>query len=136
MQPASDVLLHSSQEAKKGGRIENNVWQLEAAALASGIQFPSSSAIVLFDFAAAMPSVAWAWLWMVLAAQRVSATIIQLWMNFYGPARAHVEYLGNYAGAFEVQGGIRQGCPAAALSVCLAINPFLYWVSSAVSPPR
>ena len=45
-QAAFDDVVHPSQQAKKGGRLEHNVWHIEAGAIASGILFPKSSAVV------------------------------------------------------------------------------------------
>ena len=82
--------------------------------------------LLLFDYAAAFPSVAHAWLFLVLDA-------IKLWRGFrtaikrlYKGNRAFGECNGLLSFMFEILTGVLQGCPLSGTLFVLAIDPLLW----------
>ena len=122
---------HVSQRGFISGRsILQNVIDIETAALAASYDADRRPVILLFDFAAAFPSLPREYLWTCLRALGVPASSISALRNLYADNQHFFKFGGLLHTAFNVTSGVRQGCPASASLFVLAIDPLLRAINS------
>jgi len=80
--------------------------------------------LVLFDFAAAFPSVAHAWLFLCLQAARLPQLIINYVLALYTANVGYILVEGQLQFFFNFLSGVLQGCPASGSLFVFALNPF------------
>ena len=86
--------------------------------------------LVLFDFAAAFPSVAHSYLFLTLTAMHFPIGYINHVKNLYSNNHAYYKQDGNSTFIFIIVTGILQGCPLSGLLFAVAIDPFLRHLQS------
>ena len=84
---------------------------------------------VLFDFAAAFPSVVHAWLFIVLRYIKMPEGLQRLIQALYENNQAYGTIEGQSLWLFAVCGGVLQGCPLSGSLFVLGIDPLLYLFS-------
>ena len=101
--------------------------------LANGTDIP---AIVLYDYAAAFPSVAHAFLFLFLclSAIKMPRGISAYFVAFYTNNRVFCNIDGIVIWLFHVLSGVLQGCPASGSLFVIAINPCLYLIDDVIGP--
>ena len=87
-------------------------------------------ALVFFDFKAAFPSIAWAFLFAVLVALGVPAEAIRFIERLYTKCTHYIRHRGMRYKVFDIRSGILQGCPMSGSLFCLALDPFLRLILS------
>ena len=97
-----------------GRSMLENVLDIEHGAMVSSLR-AENSALVLFDFAAAFPSVSHAFLFRVLKHVGIPREALQVIQAFYDNNRCYLSFRGGQHKGFEMKSGIRQGCPLSPL---------------------
>ena len=94
--------------------------------MATEISSPSSvRVLIFFDFLAAFPSVAHAWIFHVLHAIGIPSWLVNIIHCIYTNAWAVSDDGGRWSPLFQFLSGVLQGCPASEFLFNLALNPFL-----------
>jgi len=91
--------------------------------------------IVLFDFAAAFPSVAHAWLRAVLVAIKVPTGLLNVFDGLYHTNTAFWNIDGQTRFLFHILSGVLQGCPLSGSLFVIAIDPLLFQFRRQVMDP-
>ena len=99
--------------------------------LANGTDVP---AIVLYDYAAAFPSVAHAFFFLCLSAIKMPTGIISYFVALYTNNRVFCNIDGTFIWLFDVLSGVLQGCPASGSLFVIAINLCLYLIDDVIGP--
>ena len=113
-----------------GRQILQNVLDVEAAPFAASYDADRKPVILLFDFAAAFPSLSHAYLWSCLRVLRLPELAISALQTLFADNKHFYRFGGQLHFAFTVTSGVRQGCPASATLFVLAIDPLLRALSS------
>ena len=92
--------------------------------------------IVLFDFAAAFPSVIHKWIRMVLHAAEAPEGLINVFEAMYSKNVALMLLEGAYLVLFEIVSGFLQGCPLSGMIFNIAIDPLLWCFSKLIILPK
>ena len=109
----------------KGRHIDDNILQLEAAAIVHSLTNIKRAAMVLFDFSAAFPSVSHRWIFKVLEHMQIPSNIIHAIRELYKNSTASI-CINNVAYfTIGIYSGIKQGCPLSGTIFALAIDPLL-----------
>ena len=90
---------------------------------------------VLFDFAAAFPSVFQEWLLSVLLAIQAPAGFINTFISMYSENHAYTRSPGGLTLMFKVFSGVLQGCPLSGALFNVGIDPLLWSFSRTVVSP-
>ena len=90
---------------------------------------------VLFDFAAAFPSVLQAWLLFVLRAIQAPEGFINTFISMYSENHAYTRSQGGLVLMFKVFSGVLQGCPLSGALFNVGIDPLLWASSSSIVRP-
>jgi hypothetical protein len=85
----------------------------------------SQGGLLLFDVAAAFPSLNQEFLFRVLTAQGVPDCFIVAIKSFYRNNSTLVKMEGESTRSFDIFSGVRQGCPMSPILFALALDPFL-----------
>ena len=93
------------------------------------------SCLVLFDYAAAFPSVIHMWVRMVLHAVQAPTALIYAFEHIYFSNIAIMKANGTFMEMFDVTRGVLQGDPLSAMFFNLAIDPLLWAFSKIVINP-
>jgi len=93
------------------------------------------SCLVLFDYAAAFPSVIHMWIRMVLHAVQAPTALIYAFEHIYFSNIAIMKANGTFMEMFDVTRGVLQGDPLSAMFFNLAIDPLLWAFSKIVINP-
>lgn len=107
-----------------GRSLLQNVVDVEGQAISNTYDC-TSSAILLFDFAAAFPSVARFFIWIALKHIGIPTSVILAIKMLYN---RNYQFIANQRGprfAFCAYSGVRQGCPLSAIIFILVTNCFL-----------
>eukprot|EP00972_Heterocapsa_arctica_P036149 5318617-Heterocapsa_arctica.AAC.1 len=78
----------------------------------SSFNLDNRAALIMFDFAAAFPSIARAHMWMALSAMQFPLFVIRALQSLYSNNHHYFQFAGMVAFAFTGAAGVRQGCPA------------------------
>ena len=102
-----------------------NVIELDAAARQHAFNGKDLPGLVLFDFAAAFPSVAWCWMFAALRAAAIPESLLLLIKGMYedvtaGTSASDEDFL------FFILSGVLQGCPLSGSIFCVCIDPMLW----------
>ena len=81
--------------------------------------------LAFYDFAAAFPSIAHAWIFLALEARRFPAWFVNAMKGIYHKAAAYANSGGELTFLFEFLSGVLQGCPASAFLFNISLDPFL-----------
>ena len=90
---------------------------------------------VLFDFAAAFPSVLQAWLLLVLKAIQAPEGFINTFTSMYSENHAYSRNQGGLVLMFKVFSGVLQGCPLSGALFNVGIDPLLWAFSRTIVQP-
>jgi len=82
--------------------------------------------LVLFDFAAAFPSISHAWLRAVLVAVNIPRGLLNLFNKLYSKNEAYMCSHGCIKWLFTVLSGVLQGCPFSGSLFVIAMDPLLH----------
>ena len=102
-----------------------NVVEIEAEAIHASFDVSNRAALILFDFAAAFPSIARAYLWLVLSAIGISQDVVLALKALYASNHHYLSFCGVLLYAFCGAAGVRQGCPASTSLFVIATDPIL-----------
>jgi hypothetical protein len=119
-----------------------NVLDLDSAARLFSMRFLSQETdlekspeliplLAFYDFAAAFPSVAHAWIFLVLEARKFPDWFVNSMRGIYHKAAAFADCGGDLVFLFEFLSGVLQGCPASAFLFNVSLDPFLEALESA-----
>ena len=93
------------------------------------------SVLVLWDFAAAFPSVAHLWMLKALRAHGFPSGLVLFIEILYHMNFASTAVQGTLAFMFFITAGVLQGCPLSGFLFAIAINPILKWIHREVQVP-
>jgi len=145
MRAGAQSSTHKTQNGFVPGRIFlNNVLDLDSASRIYSMHFIKSGhnafnhpalipILAFFDFAAAFPSVAHAWIRLVLVARGLPQGFINFILGLYSHNLAFYVVEGAHKFAFCFLSGVLQGCPASAFIFNLVLDPFLAMFEHALS---
>jgi hypothetical protein len=134
---SAQVTVHPRQRGFVAGRsITDNVIEIEGFGQSYAIADAEDPAILLFDIRAAFPSLAHAWLFVVLLRMGVPRFVIAAIRGLYRGGLATVVLLGARWAQFPILSGIRQGCPASGSLFALAIDPCIRYLMHHLGPGR
>jgi exonuclease III len=108
-----------------GRHIEDNLFQLEASAIALGSTNHKTAAAIFFDFTTAFPALAHAWIFFVLRTMGVPDYILNTILKLYTGCNAFLMFGGVRVGSLPICSGIKQGCPLSGSIFALAIDPLI-----------
>ena len=107
----------------------DNILELEAYGLGAQLRGLRYAVLIFLDFAAAFPSIFHQWILFVLGAMGFPDWVMSYFQWLYAGSRAQVVYKGKRWGWIHFFRGVRQGCPSAAVTFVLALDPMLRWLS-------
>jgi hypothetical protein len=119
----------------RGRSLVDNVLEVEAMAIHLHRHYYEKSGVALFDFSAAFPSLSHKWLFAVLQRMGIPPNICKVLRQLYTGCRMNIIFGGVGGISFEVNAGIKQGCPASGSLFALALDPFLRMMMASI-PPR
>ena len=90
---------------------------------------------LLFDFAAAFPSVLQSWLLSVLRAIQAPLGFINTFISMYSENHAYTRNQGGLVLLFKVYSGVLQGCPLSGALFNVGIDPLLWCFSRTIVQP-
>ncbi len=88
----------------------------------------------LFDFCAAFPSVIHQWIFCCLRHRGFPRGLINFVLAIYHNAAAYTFDGGVLSWLFDFGSGVLQGCPASAFLFNIALDPFLNYLTTHISP--
>ena len=91
--------------------------------------------MVLFDYAAAFPSVAHAWIDAVLRTIKVPRGVLNVFRALYKSNQAYAAIGSDIVWLFEVGCGVLQGCPFSGTLFVIAIDPLLHMFEKFIISP-
>jgi hypothetical protein len=133
----ANLTVHPRQRGFLAGRsLIDNVLEIEGYGQSYAIADANDPAILLFDIAAAFPSLAHQWLFVVLQKMRIPRFMIHCIRALYRNGFAEMVLLGQRWGHLPILSGIRQGCPASGSLFVLAMDPCFRYLMSRLGPKR
>ena len=118
-------LVHRAQKGFVAGRkMLRNVLEIDIAAQKSSVR-SRSGAMLLFDFAAAFPSMSHDMMWEMLEAGGIDENFIAVIKLFYQDNRHLLKLQGSIFAGVVVHSGVRQGCPLSGLLFALCVDVLL-----------
>eukprot|EP00972_Heterocapsa_arctica_P089003 13125624-Heterocapsa_arctica.AAC.1 len=103
----------------------DNIFELEASAVALSATNVKKAAAILFDFAVAFPSLAHRWFFAVLMAMGVPDFVVSFVRALYTDCRSRMVFGGMEVGILRILSGIKQGCPASGSAFTLPVDPLI-----------
>ena len=91
--------------------------------------------VCLFDYAAAFPSVAHAWILAVLETIKVPRGVLNCFRALYDGNQGYTSIGGLITWIFEVGCGVLQGCPFSGTLFVIAIDPLLHMFEKYIHNP-
>ena len=107
-----------------GRSLLSNVIDIEEAAVVAAMQ-GEKPASLLFDFSAAFPSVNQEYLLKALRHIGLPEAALSAARALYDNNRCRLAFAGSLWASFDLQSGIRQGCPLSPLLFATVLHPFL-----------
>jgi hypothetical protein len=111
-----------------GRHLEDNLFDLEAAAISLSATNLKRSAAILFDFRTAFPSLAHDWIFAVLTRMGIPSYFILAIRQLYFDCSAMLLFNGSELGFISLCSGIKQGCPLSGSLFALAIDPLIRYL--------
>lgn len=111
-----------------------NVVDLDAYARVQGLPelAPRLPALAFWDFAAAFPSIAHAWIWIAVRGANIPKGFIHVLKGIYFMNAAYGTNEGGFTFMFWILSGVLQGCPLSGLIFVLALDPILRSIQALV----
>jgi endonuclease/exonuclease/phosphatase family metal-dependent hydrolase len=122
---AQTTIIDRQRGFVRGRSITDNVMETECMAIRFVKYYAAQSGIVLFDFAAAFPSLAHCWIFEVLAFMKLPAFLIAIIRRLYADCHIELLYGAEVHVSFCANAGIKQGCPLSGTLFALALDPFI-----------
>jgi hypothetical protein len=119
----------------KGRRMADNIIEVEALALHICRHFATNSGIIMFDFAAAFPSLSHDYIFGALHKLGVPAWFLIALHRLYTQCEAVITIGGTSDTVMHIEAGIKQGCPASGSIFALALDPFVRLLCLRLPPP-
>ena len=112
----------------------DNVIDIDTHAHIASILAPLTALLALFDFEAAFPSVAWAWIHAVFLAIGIPWSISQMIQKFYANCRYFPRLSGKWRYAFTPKSGTKQGCPLSGTIFVILLDPIIAALTKSMGP--
>jgi endonuclease/exonuclease/phosphatase family metal-dependent hydrolase len=122
---AQHTIIDRQRGFVRGRSITDNILETESLAIRFVKFYAAKSGIVLFDFAAAFPSLAHRWIFTVLRTMQFPEWLIDIIKRLYGVCSIELLYGAVSHQPFCALAGIKQGCPLSGTLFALALDPFL-----------
>jgi exonuclease III len=122
---AQRTILDRQRGFVRGRSITDNILETESLAIRFVKFYSANSGIVLFDFAAAFPSLAHAWIFIVLLTMQFPTFLIDVIKLLYEDCMVELLYGAASHRPFRALAGIKQGCPLSGTLFALALDPFI-----------
>jgi endonuclease/exonuclease/phosphatase family metal-dependent hydrolase len=122
---AQTTILDRQRGFVKGRSITDNIMETESLAIRFVKFYAAKSGIVLFDFAAAFPSLAHCWIFIVLLTMQFPTFLIDIIRKLYEDCMIELLYGTDSHQPFQALAGIKQGCPLSGTLFALALDPFI-----------
>jgi hypothetical protein len=133
----ASLTTHPRQRGFIAGRsLVDNVIEIEGLGQSYAIADAPDPAILLFDIAAAFPSLAHQWLFVVLRKMRIPKFMIKCIQELYRDGFAEIVLMGLRWGRLPILSGIRQGCPASGSLFVLAMDPCFRFIMAKMGPKQ
>jgi hypothetical protein len=118
----------------QGRQMLKNIADVEMVGASLSAEMQNRAAMIFFDFAAAFPSLAHAFLWMALEMMGVPVGVIYALKACYKGCWHWLRYGRACLRVFAVLAGVKQGCPLSPLLFFIATDPFIRAVKSTLHP--
>ena len=115
---------------------DDNIFEIETAAIALRTCYSQEPGILLTDFSCAYASVDHRWIFMVLERAGVPQTLQRFLRGICADSAKSVEHSCGARGQFAMMRRVRQGCPASGYLFTVAFDPVLRWLMTEVLPPE
>jgi hypothetical protein len=116
-------------------RMCDNVIDIDATALHLEEYFDHDAGVILFDFAAAFPSLSHRYIFAALHKLGVPPRVLRAINALYLQCNASISLEGCGHARVEMQAGIKQGCPASGSIFALSLDPFLRMMLTKLPKP-
>ena len=120
---------HRQRGFVEGRCMIDNILDLESMGICAQLQNKRCAVFVFMDFAAAFPSIFHEWIMFVLECMGFPGWVLAFFSWIYQGSAAQVVYRGSRWGWIHPRRGVRQGCPAAAITFALALDPIFRWLA-------
>lgn len=120
----SRYISHAQQGFLKGRQMINNIIDIDYEAMTVSLKHPKGT-LLLFDFRAAFPSVSHRFLINSLQALGLPEHAITLIKSLYHRNTCKIAFKGTQYEGFEMQCGVRQGCPLSPLLFAACVDILL-----------
>jgi endonuclease/exonuclease/phosphatase family metal-dependent hydrolase len=118
----------------KDRRMLKNIVDVELAGATLSAEAHNEAAMVFFDYAAAFPSIAHAFLWVALEYLGVPLWVIAALKNCYKGCWHWLRHGRSCVKALVIAAGVKQGCPLSPLLFVIVTDPFLCAMRSLLNP--
>jgi hypothetical protein len=129
---AQRTILDRQRGFVRGRSITDNIMETESLAIRFAKFYEAKSGIVLFDFAAAFPSLAHCWIFEVLAFMQFPVFLIDIIKKLYVDCHIDLLYGAEAHDSFCANAGIKQGCPLSGTLFALALDPFIRMICTTI----
>ena len=137
-EPLSQSLPGWAREEQRGfvktRQLIDNVIDIDTDCRIASLLCESGAALALFDYAAAFPSIAWLYLFLVLEFSGVPSFYINFVKKLYSNAKHYLRFRGRTQYAFTPSAGTKQGCPLSGSLFVMIVDPMLALLSSRIGP--
>jgi hypothetical protein len=132
---ASQTILDRQRGFVRGRSITDNILETESMAIRFVKYYAAKSGIVLFDFAAAFPSLAHCFIFLVLLTMKFPQFLIDIIRKLYEECLIELLYGAEAHEPFRALAGIKQGCPLSGTLFALALDPFIRMLCLTIPMP-
>ena len=126
--------IHPAQRCISSRRMTDNIFEVEATALAHVACATRESNILLTDSADAYTSVNHSWIFHVFEKAEVPGFIYRFLRMIHCNSTTEVEFGEKTRGQFFMARGVRQGCLASGFLFAMALDPIFRWLHDAIIP--
>ena len=116
-----------------GRQLVDNVIDIDAVSHVAAAQC-SDAVLALFDFANAFPSVAWAYLFLMLAYSGMPQHMARMIKKLYSNPQHYLRFMGLTTYAFTPAAGTKQGCPLSGSLFVMVLDPMISLLLSCLGP--